>query len=345
MLVIYNNNNFYAAVQLSIIINMTDLLDIPRFNLIDNSVWRLRGYTATGGIAAFDLENTLLWSEAGLIYMRRDDDWVPTTNILKMARLMDSLMADNWTIVIFTNQEERNPEYTETSKRRIISLLDNVTQYMTHAFRPWVYMAIRNDNNRKPNNGMWQLFIIESRLTKLPQSFYCGDAIGNTATNPLYRWSDHDTQFAENCGLALYNPEEIVGTYTPPSVLDYNILFVMAADPSQYQDFVNSLGPEYLSVRLQNINAANKTRKLVVVGERFATAAGRNRVRHFFTNAELASAAFLLFTRPIKPFATNWKEIANVITGYANALDEHIGVSDSTLITVGNTSVSLIRIN
>ena len=324
---------------------------VTGFTLHNNAVWYKPGTIASNKIAAFDLENTLIWSDSGLIYMRTAEDWVPTTNVDVLAKLLTQLITDRWTIVIFTNQQENDPLYTATSLARINNFLTRVNRLLPQgtSFAPFVYVAIRNDNNRKPNNGMWSLFMQQAQLTTIsPASFYCGDAIGPTETNPLYRWSNHDTEFARACNLTIYNPSEILGTYTPNiNILIYRVLFIIAADESQYRDFVNSLPVQYKKVKtLTDVTPTIAAGfSPVVTGERFATTAGRARVRHFLEAALLNNSAFLLFTRPVKPFATNYNKVANVITGYANVLDVHLNADDSAPMNIGTQIVPIIRMN
>lgn len=323
---------------------------MANFTLHDNSVWYSRGTVASNKIAAFDLENTFIWSDAGLIYMRTEDDWVPTANIDKIVNVLRQLIADTWTIVIFTNQREIKKEYTEISKRRIMAFINKLNEQHNLNCNPWIFIAIRDDRYRKPNRDMWDLFRNFSGLRPAAASFYCADAIGEDDPNPLYRWSDHDSEFARNCGLAIYNPEEILGTYTSEDISAYDILFIMAADESQYKEFVTGLSPppgeHYVVGKLENVqDALNQGYKVIVTGERFANALGRRRVAQYITRDQQTKAAFLLFTRPIKPFVTNWEKIANIIPGYANALDIHLQLETSQLIDNRDIISRVIRMN
>ena len=319
---------------------------MANFKLHNNSVWWSEGNRAGNNVAAFDLENTFIWSDSGLIYMRTEDDWVPTANADKIGDVLRQLIADAWTIVIFTNQQEINKEYTEISKRRITAFINKLKETYNLNFDPWIFMAIRNDEYRKPNRRMWDIFTNLSGLRPSAASFYCGDAIGPADPNPLYRWSDHDSKFARNCDLAIYNPEEILGTYTPEDITQYDILFIMAADVSQYAEFVAGLGQEYVIRKLENVQDTLKHGyKVIVTGERFANAAGRRRIAKYITREQQQRAVFLIFTRPIKPFVINWEKIANIIPGYANALDIHLKLDSNQLFPNGEIISPVIRIN
>ena len=325
---------------------------MANFTLYNDSVWYSRGSTNSNKIAAFDLENTFIWSDSGLIYMRTEDDWVPTTNIDKLVTVLMQLIRDLWTIVIFTNQKETNEEYTEKSKRRVNNFISILNQKYVLEFNPWIFIAIRDDDYRKPNPAMWNLFL--TQVGKIPgaASFYCGDAIGKTEINPLYQWSDHDSEFAHNCNLTIYNPEEILGTFTPIDIKEYDILLIMAADKSQYSYFTNELqknnglGTHYIIGKLGDISRVlQEGRKIIVVGERFANILGRKRVNQYIPKELQNKAAFLMFTRPVKPFAANWNKIAAVITGYANALDVHLKFDYVRTVKARDLTSRIIRIN
>ncbi len=325
-------------------------MDDHGFMLYGDSVWYRTGTMADiptrNKVAAFDLENTLIWSDAGLPYTRTTYDWVPTTNYDKLTKELGSLIRDGWTIALFSNRLEDNPRHTARTLERISNFVD-IIKIEQPQFNPFIYLAIRDDRNRKPQIGMWNLFYSHTGIIPSPASFYCGDAIGPTDPNPLYQWSSHDTDFAEAIGLAVYTPDEILGVFEPTiDISAYNILFIMAADESQYRDFIAELTEDYEVGRLDNLRAiTNRNKKAVIVGERLATTAGRARLRNFLSRNQLETAAFLLFTRPVKPFAANWHRIANVVTGYANALDIHMRQHEYQRLVVGDVTVPLIRMN
>src|SRR5687767_3060971 len=87
--------------------------------LRDNSVYLKTGRRAGNHIAAFDFDNTLAWSDSGLIFMRTADDWVITTDPERIISLFRDFDENNWTIVIFVNLLQNDPAYTTISLRRI----------------------------------------------------------------------------------------------------------------------------------------------------------------------------------------------------------------------------------
>lgn len=308
---------------------------MDKWQLIDNSVYVRTGDDPSNIIAAFDFDNTLAWSDSGLIFMRTADDWVPTINGLTLINFFISLIARDWTIVIFTNQLENNPKFTQTSLERInnfITAINDEIDDTDFVFNPIIYVAIRDDKNRKPYRGMWDMFLQDYNITEVsPASFYCGDAVGPTSPNPLYRWGTFDSEFANNIGLDFYTPDEILGSYIPPKVIPGgdDILLIMAAHPIQYQDYINDLMRKYPNYVTSDLNGVKNHIKngydVIVVGERFATRAGRRRVTHFVPALDNHNVRFLMFTRPIKPYLSP-EEFAAAdanIRGYANALDYH----------------------
>jgi DNA 3'-phosphatase len=298
-----------------------------------DSVHYIPGAIHTDNIAVFDFDQTLAWSDSGLIYMRTADDWTSTTSPDKLIDVLLQLVRDNWTIVILVNALENDPEFTRKGQQRILKFIMGIrVRFPTDAprFEPFVYMAIRDDEYRKPRRGMWDLFLQDSRLTPSPASFYCGDAQGPQAINPLYRWADHDVRFAEACALAYYNPEEMLGVYRPQETyIATGVIMIMAAHSSQYRDFVDTFLQDHPTFTETNLAGAatllQQGRNVVITGERFARQAGRWRARHFIPAEYHGGAKILMFTRPIRPFMTQqqYQAIDYEIRGYANALDFH----------------------
>lgn len=51
------------------------------WQLRDNSVYTYMGQNNGNHVAAFDFDNTLAWSDSGLIFMRTEHDWVSTVPV------------------------------------------------------------------------------------------------------------------------------------------------------------------------------------------------------------------------------------------------------------------------
>lgn len=292
-----------------------------------NTVYYIPGTVQSKNIAAFDFDGTLAWSDSGLVFMRTEDDWVPTTGTNQLIQTLLKLIQTNWTIAIFTNLLDTNPEFTRRSLERIKNFFTQVKTRFAVPFKPFIYVSTANDYYRKPNLGMWDMFTTDAGIAPSPASFYCGDAFGPQSDNLLYRWSDYDLRFAEACGIGYHTPEEILGTYESISPIDrYKVLLVMAADEVQYRAYIDNLianDPTYVESDLAfAAQLLTDGRKVIVTGERFATGAGRRRALYSIPRKYQVDAVFLMFTRPIRPFLQRIEETP-AIRGYANALDVH----------------------
>lgn len=286
------------------------------------TVYYMAGITRSNNVAAFDFDHTLAQSDSGLVFMRTPNDWVPTVELADFSRIFGKLVADNWTIVVFTNQLENNPAFTQQALARIHNFFNDY-HIRDLNINPHIYVSIANDQYRKPNRGMWDLFLNDIRLIPTEASFYCGDAFGPASDNPLYQWADYDLRFAEACNIAYYTPDEILETFYSPTVPEPIILLIMAAHESQYRYYVNDLkifNPNYYETNLEGVG-----RGAIVVGERLATRAGRRRAYHIIPKEYHRYVKILMFTRPIRPFLTEkeFKDADMQIRGYANALDVH----------------------
>lgn len=323
------------------------------WQLRDNSVYAYMGYNNGNYVAAFDFDNTLAWSDSGLIFMRTERDWVSTVSVDVLISLFTYFYRNNWTIVIFTNQLENNPAFTRTALERIENFITQLQNHGKILFDPYVYVAIRNDVNRKPNIGMWNMFIIDTNIVPSIASFYCGDASGDGNQNPLYRWADFDSSFATNIGLAFYTPDELLGEYrVSVDPRNSRVILVMAAHESQYRSYIDELkgnNPQFIESNLDNVvNWLEKGNSVIVVGERFATQAGRRRALHLIPRKYHRNTIVLMFTRPIKPFIGDqeYKAVDMTIRGYANALDVHLNFASTlTLTDRGNEPFTIYRIN
>lgn len=315
------------------------------WQLVD-TVYTRPGTVNSGNIAAFDFDNTLAWSDSGLIFMRTANDWVPTVASVDLISFLQSLTKDAWTIVIFTNQLQNDPEFTRKSLERIDNFILQL-QGQVENFHPHVYVSIANDGYRKPARGMWVMFARTLPLAISTASFYCGDAAGATHQNPLYWWADFDSAFARNTGLTFYTPDELFGSFTNHYELDnYHVLLLMAAHESQYDRFIQD-NPKFTRVMLdQAANVLRRGYKVIVAGERFATLAGRRRAMHLIPKEYHPQTAFLMFTQPIKPFVTDqgYRDADNAIRGYANALDVHPNLRD-IIMPAGQEPFPIIRMN
>lgn len=150
-------------------------------------------------IAAFDLVNTLIWSDRGH-RVPQGDMWVWRDEGLPA--LLAKLIKDQWTVVIFSN-------YVSTGLDEFKARLEQIFKDVGSDF--FVFASLVSDEYKKPNTGMWKLF--ESYLGNQvpdPDSFYVGDRAGDlTQEDPMFWVGGDDKEFANNIGLNFYLPIDL----------------------------------------------------------------------------------------------------------------------------------------
>lgn len=105
-----------------------------------------------------------------------------------------------YTIAIFSNQH-----YKSRQKNFVIARLNSVLNAIKAVgVNPSIFGATKEDEYRKPNIGMWQLFIQYDNHIDKNQSFFIGDAAGRPQD-----FSDADKEFARNIGLPFITPGEV----------------------------------------------------------------------------------------------------------------------------------------
>jgi bifunctional polynucleotide phosphatase/kinase len=147
-------------------------------------------------IAAFDLDWTLVRTIRGR-FPKDENDWAFLPNRIGVLKYYQEM---GHTIVIFTNQGYKGNKLIMAINRinKIISALIGEKLNIS------VLAATDNNLYRKPNIGMWQVFIQNISNFDKNQSFYVGDAAGRNQDH-----SSDDRDFATTIGLKFYVPEEI----------------------------------------------------------------------------------------------------------------------------------------
>lgn len=165
--------------------------------------------------ATFDLDWTLIRPVDALYAFRASQfEWLPwrremLLHLVGQGRsLTGTAKSSVYRWAIFTNQHL----LTETGKvikgRSLESIQQRIQGVIDSAVavglpEPYVFVALGEDQYRKPNTGMWQLFTHLVGPIALQESFYCGDATGTQS------WSDVDLRFAEAIGLPFKTPEQV----------------------------------------------------------------------------------------------------------------------------------------
>ncbi|KAL4456188.1 hypothetical protein ABPG74_014149 [Tetrahymena malaccensis] len=164
-----------------------------------------KGHTADSDkIASFDMDYTIIKTKSGKKFPQNEHDWLLWD--AKVKSKMQQLHKDGFTIVIFSNQGGVGKNHT--THKEINTKITNIANELQLPI--FALYATQEDENKKPNKGMWEYFIskIKTKPTFDQQnSFYCGDAAGRKA--PVKDFSDSDLKFALNIGLTFYTPDQL----------------------------------------------------------------------------------------------------------------------------------------
>lgn len=143
-------------------------------------------------IAAFDLDHTLLKPTKGVFPKTRDDAVLVFPEIKKK---FTQLRRKGYKIVIFTNQKGI-PKHLSVE-----DLYYKINKYLPRGDEIDIYISFAADANRKPSPAMFDKFIEHNGA--ITDIFYVGDAAGRQGD-----FSASDLQFAHNCGMTFYTPEQ-----------------------------------------------------------------------------------------------------------------------------------------
>ena len=166
-------------------------------------------------IAGFDLDWTLTYNEKHLFAKEPDDIFI----FPNRKHVLEKLMDDGYTIVIFTNQFAK-------SKKEKQKKVERMSTFITKLNLPlYVFVSTEKDNYRKPCIDMWTLFkkIYTSEIKKV---LYVGDALGRPQD-----FSDSDKLFGENINSEIKSPEDFFGISEIPTFVDDKELIVFVGMP------------------------------------------------------------------------------------------------------------------
>ncbi len=102
---------------------------------------------------------------------------------------------------------------------------------------PSVFQLIATGNTspyRKPSPNIYNEFlkVLTEKSVKIPvQVHMMGDAIGDVAVYPPYKWSDSDLRFAEAIGAKFHEPTEIFRHTAEPEAEGAQELIIMIGNP------------------------------------------------------------------------------------------------------------------
>jgi len=145
-------------------------------------------------VAAFDLDWTLTYNEKHLFPSDIDDIKIFPNRRKKL----EDILKLGYTIAIFTNQSGKSKDEIEKKVERIKTFIKELKLPI------FVYISTKKDNYRKPNIGMWNLFVKDIIIKNI---IFVGDALGRPQD-----FADSDKIFAENIKAnKIYSPEEFFG--------------------------------------------------------------------------------------------------------------------------------------
>lgn len=146
-------------------------------------------------IAGFDLDWTLIRPELGK-FPKASNDFVFMKNRISF---LQYYQRQGYLIAIFTNQKVTKRFTLAKRIERLNLVISAFEQYEIH---PYILMAVKDDEYRKPQKGMW-CYLNQYNFVNHHKSFYCGDAAGPND------FSDSDYLFATEIPIPFYLPEQI----------------------------------------------------------------------------------------------------------------------------------------
>lgn len=150
-------------------------------------------------IFAFDLDGTLTVYKDGNNPIHHNKTTPYNYNFLcKINKIKE--LNEEYTIFIITNQSNISQEK--------LQFICNIWKDLESI--PHILIAHKKNQYRKPNNGF--MYVIQGIMQcNITNSYYCGDAIGESDSFIPYRWSSDDSQFASNTGLSFIRPNDLFG--------------------------------------------------------------------------------------------------------------------------------------
>jgi len=198
---------------------------------ITSSFYAYNGSYTGDKIFATDLDGTLIRTRKAR-FAKDEYDYAFLPNCITTLK---NYIKKGFTIAIFTNQKK--------SPKIMIAKIENVlSDLIKEGVNPWIFVAVKDDQYRKPNIGMWDYFLNNfGYVINHKSSFYVGDAAGRPQDH-----SDSDLKFSENIGLKFYTPEEIFPN-TIIDIPDYQSMFISVGNQGSgkstyYQNNLQHLG-------------------------------------------------------------------------------------------------------
>jgi len=244
-------------------INLETIKDIVHvkgeFKTVQTCVCHIpKNYTPQDYVFALDLDNTLTYHEKTLYVKHADDIHLLPNRFSVLQKIFEM----GYTIVVFTNQATMN---APTAQERMKNFLKQVKLPI------YVFAAVKKDKYRKPEIGMWDLFLKISGI-KPKKIYFSGDALGRE-----FDFADSDKEFGEAIGATILTPEEVFGEFDLDSiptgtsrVNTRELVLFVGAPGSNKTTLYKEKYPDYVHVNKDS----QKTREMSVF--RKALKEGRN---------------------------------------------------------------------
>jgi len=165
-------------------------------HFIDNGLYINVGTLGDDGkIAAFDM--------GGTIIKKINNNWYMLPNRIQTLKKYQD---NGYTLVIFSNSHYESLEHINNT----------IIMLMMYGITPWVFVSTETNIYRKPNLGMWYVFLYLYNLFKGKDtlidyniSFFTGNKLGRYIyEESRYIYEENtDKLFADEIGLIVYTPE------------------------------------------------------------------------------------------------------------------------------------------
>ncbi|EDW24378.1 GL24116 [Drosophila persimilis] len=172
-------------------------------------IYTSAGVVASGKIAGYDMDGTIIKTKSGNVFPKTTDDW--QIIFPEVPEKLKKLHNDGFKICFFTNQAgiARGKVSLDDFKVKIKLIVKKLGVPIQ------VFIAIGGGYYRKPLPGMWEHLKNEMNDgvdIQLDRCFFVGDAagrpeMGKGATKQRKDHSLADRLFAFNIGLSFYTPE------------------------------------------------------------------------------------------------------------------------------------------
>lgn len=281
-------------------------------------------------LACFDVDWTLIKPKSNRKFPKNNDDLqIWDKSIIKR---LNNLIKDQYTIVLITNQKNKNNENAIEKANNIYKILSV----------PFLYLAsFKDDKYRKPALGLWNKIKKYINDIDINNSFFVGDAAGR-----LNAWekgkkkdfSDSDRKFAYNIGINFNTPEEFFLDYSatnkwswigwnPESILPKSsipnfekaveIIVVMGLPASGKTTFINQYFNDYIyysgdkdgnNKLLKLVEKSMNKKESIIVEGLFYTSSSRQKVIELIKKYDYNSKLFIMnINRDLALHLNKWR--------------------------------------